>query len=151
MLLFGLNWVRKTSQINAFNCARLLSSYKQKKEWCTCSDNPPSKKMKDIPLTQVCLFISKGAFLRCSLAQEGTESSKYWDGQPSGAAWVSVESRRVFTFTAVTEGRVWTRAHLCSKWKQTMSSLMNNTKLAWNYPSVWHYVYFLTCVVTRHQ
>ena len=75
--------------------------------------------MKNISLTSVCLFFSKGAFLMCSLAQEETESSKYWDSprdiQPSGAVWVSVASPRVFTFAAGTEGHVWTLAHLCSK------------------------------------
>lgn len=69
--------------------------------------------MKTIPL------FSQGAFLMCSFAQEETESSKHWDSlwdiQPSGAVWVSVESRRVFMFAAGTEGHVWTLAHLSSK------------------------------------
>lgn len=77
--------------------------------------------MNKIPLTSVRLFFSKGAFLIYSFPQEETESSKYWDSlrdiRPTGAAWVSVVSARVFMFSAETEGRVWTPARLCSKWK----------------------------------
>lgn len=79
--------------------------------------------MKDIPLTcilSLCVCsLSKGVFLMCSFEQEETESSRCWDIlrdiQPSGAAWVSVESPRVLMFTAQTEEHALTLAHLCSK------------------------------------
>lgn len=53
-----------------------------------------------------------------SFAQAQTENSNPWDSQPSDAAWVSVRSLSVIISTAETGERVWTPAHLCSKWEE---------------------------------
>lgn len=53
----------------------------------------------------------------CSSELEEMGSSRIWESQRLGAAWVSVESAPVCMFTAATEGRVWIPAHLCSKKK----------------------------------
>lgn len=79
-----------------------------------------AQRNESVPLFFFFLFLLKGAFLMCSLAQGETESSRRWDSlrdiQPSGAAWVSAASPRAFTSAAETEGRAWTPAPLCSTW-----------------------------------
>lgn len=72
----------------------------------------------------VCSF-SKGAFLMCSSEQEETESSKFWDTHPSGAAWVSVGSPLVLVSAAQMEGRAWSPAHLCSEWRLFLGFILS--------------------------